>query len=401
MDKQNSGALSDVVVLDLSRVVAGPISTCLLADMGAEVIKIENPHDGGDHYTRASAPFVDGISVWYATLNRNKKCITLNLKSEQGRQMFFDLVKKADVVTENFRPGVMDRLEIGYEELKKANPRIVLASISGYGSCGPYCERPGYDVVAQGMGGIMSVTGFPGNPPTRVGVMLGDLTAGMNLTIGILAALHRARITGQGQKLEVALVDSIFSMCAREFASYAATGIVPGLSGNRDGLWCPYGTYSAKDGNYQLGIGTDAQFRVLCDVMEQPNLARDPRYETHEKRKENEDDLENTINAWGQNFTVRQMVDKLNAVGIPSCPVYDMAAIDRDPHFYARDMIKTMQLNEQSQMRYVNMPIRFSETPIVAPTAPGELGQCNEEVYSRFLGLDKDSINKLHEDGVI
>ncbi len=397
----NSGALSDVTVLDLTRVVSGPLCTSWLADMGATVIKVENPDDGGDH-TRDAVPFVDGVSAWYTALNRNKKPITLNLKSPKGKEMFLELVKQADVVTENFRPGVMDRLGLGYEQLKKVNPKIILASVSGYGSYGPYAERPGYDVIAQGMGGIMSLTGFPDAPPTICGVSLGDITAGMNMAIGILAALHSARNTGVGQRLEVALVDTVFSLCAFEFLSYTTSGIVPQRKGNRYYQWHPYGTYRASDGYYQIGVGTENHFKLFCEkVMKQPEMATDPRYLTHADRIRNCDALDAAINQWAANLTVRQIVEMLNEAGVPGSAVYDLADVAADPHFTQREMIKTMDITDQAQMRYAAMPIRFFGTPNVEPEAPGELGRYNREIYSRYLGLENNQIDELHTDGVI
>lgn len=401
MNMKNAGALKDVVVLDLTRVVSGPFCTSWLGDMGATVIKIENPGDGGDH-SRASMPTINGMSAWFAALNRNKKPITLNLKSEKGKALFLELVKHADVVTENFRPGVMERLGLGYEDLKKVNPKIIFASVSGYGSYGPYSQRPGYDVISQGMGGIMSLTGFPDKPPTRCGTTLGDMTAGMNLTIGILAALHAVKTTGQGQKLEVALVDSIFALCAYEFAAYTTTGNMPTRKGNNYNQWCPYGTYKAKDGYYQLGVGTEKHFQALCEqVMQMPELARDERYISHGKRMENRETLDAVIDSWASAFTVQQVVEKLNAASIPSCPVYDLEDIRKDPHFTQREMIRQVDLPGYGELTYANMPVRFFGTPLVEPQAAGDLGQYNEEVYSRYLGLDTRQIKSLRESGVI
>lgn len=399
MAAQHAGPLQDVVVLDLTRVVAGPYCTSYLADMGAQVIKVENPSDGGDH-SRDSAPMVNGVSAWYAALNRGKKTVTLNLKDPKGRELFLELVKKADIVTENFRPGVMEKLGLSYETLKSLNPRIILASVSGYGSYGPYTQRPGYDVIAQGMGGIMSVTGFEDGPPTKVGTTLGDITAGMNLAIGILAALHGARTTGVGQRLEVALVDSIFALNAHEYISYAISGNVPTRKGNHYNIWCPYGTYRAKDGYYQLGVGTDKHFRLLCAVMEQPELGTLPCYATHADRMANRDSLNQIIDNWASSRTVNEVVSLLNEAGIPSSGVYDFADISNDPHFTQRDMIKHMDHPVIGDLTYVNSPIRFFGTPLETPAPAGDLGQYNHEVYQN-LGLTDEQIDKLRQDGVI
>lgn len=394
------GPLKGVTVLDLTRVVAGPFCTGWLGDMGATVIKIENPGDGGDH-SRASEPIVNGVSAWYAALNRNKQTVTLNLKDPEGKALFLELVKKADVVTENFRPGVMDRLGLGYEALAKVNPKIIFASVSGYGSYGPYSQRPGYDVISQGMGGIMSLTGFEDGPPTKVGTTLGDITAGMNLAIGILAALQSVHTTGRGQKLEVALVDSVFAMVPFEFLLYGVTGKVPPRRGNHYNIWCPYGTFKASDGYYQLGVGTEKHFQLLCDVMGKPELPKDPRFCNHITRMANKGELYPIIDAWAAQLTVRQLVEKLNAVGVPSSGVYDLKDISEDPHFTQREMIKTMDHPQIGTFSYVNMPVRFFGTPLVEPQCAGALGEYNESVYTRLLGLDETKLRELKEKGVI
>jgi formyl-CoA transferase len=396
----SKGPLHGVTVLDLTRVVAGPFCTGWLADMGATVIKIENPGDGGDH-TRASEPVINGFSAWYAALNRSKKTVTLNLKDPEGKALFLELVKKADVVTENFRPGVMDRLALGYEALKAVNPKIIFASVSGYGSYGPYSQRPGYDVISQGMGGIMSLTGFEDGPPTKVGTTLGDITAGMNLAIGILAALQNVHTTGQGQKLEVALVDSVFALCPFEFLHYGLTGQVPPRRGNHYNLWCPYGTFKAADGYYQLGVGTEKHFQLLCAMMGKPELPQDPRFNSHNTRMANKEELYPIIDSWAAQYTVKQVVEKLNNVGVPCSGVYDLADIAADPHFAQREMIKTLPQPQTGDLSYVNMPVRFFGTPLVQPQAAGALGEYNEDVYTQLLGLDEDKLNQLKEKGVI
>lgn len=398
--EHKNGPLNGVTVLDLTRVVAGPFCTSWLGDMGATVIKIENPGDGGDH-SRASEPVVNGVSAWYAALNRNKKTVTLNLKDPEGKALFLELVKKADVVTENFRPGVMNRLGLGYDALAKVNPKIILASVSGYGSYGPYSQRPGYDVISQGMGGIMSLTGFADGPPTKVGTTLGDITAGMNLAIGILAALQSVHTTGHGQKLEVALVDSVFAMVPFEFLLYGVTGKVPPRRGNHYNIWCPYGTFKAADGYYQLGVGTEKHFRLLCDVMGKPELGQMEIYKDHIARMANKDTLYPILDAWAAQYTVKQVVEKLNAAGIPCSGVYDLADIAADPHFTQREMIKTMDHPQIGEFSYVNMPVRFFGTPLVEPQSAGALGEYNENVYTQLLGLDETRLAELKQKGVI
>lgn len=394
------GPLSGVTILDLTRVVAGPFCTSWLGDMGANVIKIENPDDGGDH-SRDSEPKINGVSAWFAALNRNKKPVTLNLKTQKGKALFLELVKRADIVTENFRPDVMDKLGLGYEVLKEANPVIILASVSGYGSYGPYSKRPGYDVIAQGMGGIMSVTGFPDGPPTKTGTTLGDITAGMNLAIGILAALVHARATGQGQKLEVSLVDSIFALNAHEYLAYTISGKVPTRKGNHYNVWCPYGTFKASDGYYQLGVGTEKHFKLLCGVMGKPELSDLEIYANHTARMANKDKLYPIIDNWAGALTVKEVVQQLNDAGIPASGVYDFKDISEDPHFTQRDMIRKTHHPIIGDMTYVNMPVRFFGTPLVEPVPAGDLGQYNEEVLSGLLDLSREEIDALRKDGVI
>lgn len=401
MERLRCGALSDLTILDLTRVLSGPFATAWLSDMGACVIKVENPMEGDA--TRVSAPIVSGESAYFATVNRNKKTISINLKTAKGKELFLSLARHADVVTENFRPGVMDKLGIGFEELSRVNPRIVLASISGYGSYGPYASRPGYDVVSQGMGGIMSLTGFPEDPPTKCGPSIGDVTAGMNLVIGVLAAVHYARNTGKGQKVEVSLVDSVLALCTQDYIEYGLTKKIPERLGNNYSLWCPYGTYSASNGYYQIGVGTERHFELLCtEVLGMPELLRDPRFQGQLERVHNRRVLDEIMEKWANNRTVQEVVDKLNEVGIPSSPVYNFADIEADENFTKhREMIKHMDHPVIGDLPYINMPVRFSQTSLVEPTPAGNIGQYNEEIFSQYLELTKEELEELHHEKVI
>lgn len=401
MSVEKHGPLQGVTILDLTCVLSGPFGTSWLSDMGATVIKVENPN-GGD-YTRQSGPFINGCSNYYATVNRNKKCVTLNLKDPDGKAMLLELVKKADVVTENFKPGTMEKLGLGYEELKKVNERLVYASISGYGQTGPYAHRPGYDVVSQAMGGIMSFTGFAENPPTKCGPSIGDVTAGMNLVIGVLAALYRAKTTGKGERVEVSLVDSVLALTTQDYIDYGHTKNLPKRLGNGYSLWCPYGTYKAKDRYYSIGIGTVKHWEVFCkDILKRPELITDPRFCDHESRVKNRQLTDEIVDGWAGQLPAAEVVETLNAASIPAALVYDFADIEADENFTVhRQMIKHMEHPVMGDIAYINMPVRFQETGLVEPQAAGSLGQFNEEVYGEYLGLDKEQLKELHSKGTI
>ena len=401
MRVEKHGPLQGVTILDLTCVLSGPFGTSWLSDMGATVIKVENPN-GGD-YTRQSGPFINGCSNYYATVNRNKKCVTLNLKDPDGKAMLLELVKKADVVTENFKPGTMEKLGLGYEELKKVNERLVYASISGYGQTGPYAHRPGYDVVSQAMGGIMSFTGFAENPPTKCGPSIGDITAGMNLVIGVLAALYRAKATGKGERVEVSLVDSVLALTTQDYIDYGHTKNLPKRLGNGYSLWCPYGTYKAKDRYYSIGIGTVKHWEVFCkDILKRPELITDPRFCDQESRVKNRRLTDEIVDGWAGQLPAAEVVETLNAASIPAALVYDFADIEADENFTVhRQMIKHMEHPVMGDIAYINMPVRFQETGLVEPQAAGSLGQFNEEVYGEYLGLDKEQLKELHSKGTI
>lgn len=270
----SKGLLDGVVVLDLTRVLAGPYSGMILADMGATVIKLENPKGGDD--TRKMGPFINDNSVYYANFNRSKLGCTLNLKDPEGKEIFKELVKKADIVIENYRPGTMEKLGLGYDVLKEVNPGIIYGAVSGFGHTGPYSKRAGYDIVGQAMGGLMSTTGWPDGPATRVGTPMGDVLGGLNMTIGILAALVNKQKTGLGEKVDVALVDSVASAMENITMIYQSTGRIPQRIGNRYESTYPYDVFPTKDGDVVIAAGNNKLYGLLCDVMKQPELKADP-----------------------------------------------------------------------------------------------------------------------------
>ena len=295
-------ALQDIVVLDLTRVLAGPYCTMMLADFGADVIKIEIPVKGDD--TRGMGPFVNNSSLYYANVNRNKKSVTLNLKDPKGKELFLAMVKKADVVVENYRPGVMDKLGVGYDVLKEVNDRIIYAAVSGFGSYGRNSARPGYDIIAQAYGGLMSITGEPDGEPLRVGTAIGDVLGGMNLTIGVLTALHARELSGKGQRVDVALVDSVISSLETGTQRYFASGKLPRRIGNRYASAYPYDSFKAKDGSFVIGCGNDKLFNLLCTrVLHREDLLTDPRFLNNALRCENHAALIVEIEKWSTTVT--------------------------------------------------------------------------------------------------
>ena len=325
------GALQDLVILDLTRVLAGPFCTMMLSDMGAQVIKIEVPGTGDD--TRTYPPFrknKDGKqeSLYYANINRNKKSLTLNLKSEEGKDIFRRLVKKADIVTENYRPGVMDKLGLGYEELKKINPRLIYGSVSGFGNTGPYRLRPGYDILSQAMGGLMSITGAVGGPPTRAGSAMGDILGGLHLAIGLLAAVHARTLTGQGQRVDISLMDSVIAATENTAIKYLESGVIPPRMGNRYAAVSPYDAFQVKDGKIIIAAGNQRLYEKLCnDVLHRPDMIDDPRFTDMEGRLKNQDDIQAVIEDTLGKLTMDEAVELILSKGIPAGPIYDVSQI--------------------------------------------------------------------------
>ena len=394
-------ALQDIVVLDLTRVLAGPYCTMMLADFGADVIKIEIPVKGDD--TRGMGPFVNGSSLYYANVNRNKKSVTLNLKEPKGKEMFLALVKKADVVVENYRPGVMDRMGLGYEVLQEANERIIYAAVSGFGSYGRCSARPGYDIIAQAYGGLMSITGEPDGEPLRVGTAIGDVLGGMNLTIGILTALHARELSGKGQRVDVALVDSVVSSLETGTQRYFASGKLPRRIGNRYASAYPYDSFKAKDGNFVIGCGNDKLFNLLCTkVLHREDLLTDPRFLSNAQRCENHAALKVEVEKWSTTLTKEEAYEAINAAGVPTSPINDLYQVSHDPHIVEdREMFIPVKHPVIGDMRVNGNPVKLLDMmPEVVTCAPA-LGQHNEEIYGQLLGLDKERLEALAEDHVI
>ena len=396
-----TGALSDLTILDLTRVVAGPFCSSLLGDMGARVIKIERPGTGDD--SRAYGPYVNGESAYFAMLNRSKYGITLNLKAEEGKAIFMEMVKKADVVLENYRPGVMEKLGLGYEELRKVNDQIIYASVSGFGSYGPYSKRPGYDILAQAMGGLMSLTGPKGGEPTRAGNAMGDILGGMNMAIGVLAAVHARTLIGHGQKVDIALADSIAVSLENAFTRYWVTGEVYKRNGNAYAALAPYDSYQARDGLCIIACGNQKLFEIFSrEVAEHPEWIDDPRFLTNVLRVENMDELKILIEGWSRNYTVEELVSMALDAGVPAGPVYDISQIVKDEHIaVARDMFPVVEHPVIGKMHVNGDAVKLMETaPRITKAAP-LLGQDNEKIYGEFLGITREQLAGLKAEGVL
>lgn len=398
---EKNGALKDIVILDLTRVLAGPYCTMLLADMGANVIKIEIPGRGDD--TRSYAPFQNGESMYFANFNRDKKGITLNLKDPKGKEIFLELAKKADVVVENYRTGVMDRLGLGYETLREVNPKLIYAAVSGFGSYGPYSDRPGYDIISQAMGGLMSITGQPGDPPTRAGNAMGDVLGGLNLTIGILAALHARGLTGKGQRVDISLVDSVVSSLEAAPQRYFQSGNVPQRIGNRYAPVAPYDAYEAKDGYFVIGCGNQKLYELLCNkILERPELITDERFTTLPLRVKNNAALKEIIEKWSANYTIDEAVEKILAVGVPAAQIFDIRRITEDPHIVdVREMFVPLKHPVIGDMRVSGCPIKLMDTKICIDTPAPTLGQDNEEIFGDVLGIPAEKLQELKTQGII
>ncbi len=394
------GLLDGVVVLDLGRVLACPYAATMMADMGATVIKIENPKGGDD--TRKMGPFVNGNSVYYANFNRGKVGVTLNLKEPEGKEIFKEMVKKADVVLENYRPGTMEKLGLGYDVLKEVNPGIVYGSISGFGHTGPLSKRAGYDIVGQAMGGLMSTTGWPDGPATRTGTPMGDVLGALNMTVGVLAALVNKQRTGKGEKVDVALVDSVAAAMENITMIYQSTGRIPQRIGNRYESTYPYDTFPTKDGDVVIAAGNNKLYAILCDVMGKPELKTDPRFAEVKDRVANHVAMREIIVPWTKQHTIDEVDKLLNDAGCPACPVNTLDRLVVDPQIAgARGMFPTIDQPGIGELQITAIPAHTTRTSTAPRKAAPLLGEDNADVYGKLLGLDEAKLADLKAKGVI
>jgi len=395
-----AGTLDGITVVDFSRVLAGPYCTMLLADMGADVIKIEQPGKGDD--TRAwGPPYLGDQSGYYLAVNRNKRGIAIDLKSDAGRQIALDLVRNADVVVENFRVGVMEKLGLGYDELRAIKPDLIYCSISGFGRSGPYSSRPGYDLIAEAMSGFMSVTGEPEGVGMRAGVAIGDVTTGMMASNMILAALlHRER-TGEGQLVEAALLDTIVGWLINANLYYLITGENQPRTGNAHALVVPYQEFQAADLPMIITAGNDRLFAALCATIDRPDLPEDPRFRTNSDRIANRAELADLIEAELARKPAAEWAELLEAAGVPSAPINTMAEVFADPHVLARQMLVEVEHATLGSIQLPGVPMKFSATDAAVRSAPPVLGQHTREVLRERCNMDDAAIDALAAAGVV
>src|SRR5213595_1914072 len=406
-----AGPLSHIRVLDLSRVLAGPWAGQNLADLGAEVIKVERPGSGDD--SRAFGPpwlkDKDGRdtqdSAYYTSANRGKKSITIDISAPEGQAIARELAKKSDVLLENYKYGDLARYGLGYDDLKALNPRLVYCSVTGFGQTGPYRERPGYDFMIQGMGGMMSVTGepddAPGGGPQRAGVPIADIITGMYASIAICAALAHRERSGKGQHLDLALLDSQIALLAYQNTNYFATGRPPKRIGNLHPNIVPYQPFRATDGEVILACGNDNLYRKFCDAAGCPELASDPRFATNGKRVENRAELTRLLSDVFKKLSKREWLELLEAAGVPNGPINDVAQVFEEPQVKARGIRMELPHGAGAILPLVASPMRFSETPLEYRSAPPTLGQHTEEVLRGLLGKSATDIERLRSAKVI
>jgi formyl-CoA transferase len=391
--------LEGVVVLDATQVMAGPFCTLLLADMGADVIKVEKLQ-GGDDSRSFGPPFIAGESAAFLAINRNKRSVTLNLKSEEGRDVFRRLAGRSEILVENFRPGTMEGLGLHYEAIHRINPTIIYCSISGFGQTGPYRTLGGFDLVTQGMSGLISVTGHPGGPPTKVGVPISDLNAGMYAVYGILSAyVHRLK-TGEGQYVDTSLLEGAVAYTFWESSIYFATGEIPPPMGSAHRLNAPYQVFDTQDGALSVGAANQSTWERLCKVLERQDLAQDPRFLTNADRIRHCRQLAATLQPLFRQRTTAAWLALLNEAGVPAGPIYNMAQVYEDPHVRAREMLVELDHPIAGTIKNIGIPVKLSRTPGRIRRPAPLLGQHTEEVL-HWLGLDQAQIGKLRAAGAI
>jgi crotonobetainyl-CoA:carnitine CoA-transferase CaiB-like acyl-CoA transferase len=389
--------LNGITILDLTRVLSGPYCTMLLGDMGARVIKIEQPR-GGDDTRHWGPPFLGTESAYFLSINRNKESVTLDFKQAEGRALLDRLIAKSDVVVENFRPGALGRLGLDYASLAPQHPRLIYCSVSGFGQTGPRRKEPGYDAVLQAEGGLMSITGSPDTAPVRVGVAIADIVTGMFAAQGISMALYARERTGRGQLVDVSMLDSVAALLTYQAGIYFATDTPPVRMGNRHPTIVPYETFTAADGEFVLAVGNDDQWRRFCEVA---GIDADERFATNRGRVTGYAELKPLVAARLRPQPRRYWIDKLTAAGVPCGSVRDLREVFSDPQLTAREMVVPMQHAVAGDIRVLGTPMKLSDTPAAVRTAPPTLGQHTDAVLQHDLGLGREAIGHLRTTGVI
>ena len=396
----NTGALAGVRVLDLSRVLAGPYCTMLMGDYGADVIKVEEP-SSGDGTRSWGPPWVGDQSAYYLSANRNKRSLTVNLKTEEGVAIVKRLAAISDVVIENFKPGTAARMGLGYDALAADNAGLIYCSLTGYGQGGPYRDRPGYDFVIQAQGGIMSLTGPAEGEPYKVGVAIADITTGLFAATAILAALHERRQSGRGQAIDVALLDAQVAWLANVGQNYLSTGVTPGRYGNAHPSIVPYETFPTCDGAIAVAIGTDEQYRKFCLKIDRSDLCEDDRFRTNSARVANRAVLIPMLQEIFRTQAADVWIDLLLGIGVPAGPINDVAAALDDPQVRARGMVQTVDHPTAGRIDLLGPVAKFSRTPATVRLAPPPLGHDTVAILRELLGYSPEEIDRLQVTGVI
>lgn len=385
-----SRPLDNIVVLDLSRVLAGPYCTMMLADHGANIYKIEPPNVGDD--SRAFGPFVGKESAYFMSLNRNKRSMVLNFKEDKHVELFKEMVKKADVVVENYRPGTMEKFGLGYDVLKEINPKIIYAACSGFGHSGPYMLKPAYDIIVQAMGGIMNITGEEGGSPVRVGASVGDVIAGIFTAYGVMTALFNRERTGKGQKVDVSMLDCQVAVLENAIARYVTSGSVPGPIGNRHPSITPFASFTAQDGHIIVGAGNDRLWKNLCKVLQREDLLTNPLFDTNSNRTANFAQLHQILNEIMVHKTIAQWLELLEKEGIPCAPINTVDKIINDPQIKAREMIVEVEHPIAGNLKMPGVPVKMSGSSGYTFTHAPLLGQHTEELLKEMFGWDEETI---------
>ena len=391
--------LNGIKVLDLTRVLAGPYATMLLGDLGAEVIKIEQPGTGDE--SRNFGPFKNGFSLYFMSVNRGKRSVTLNLKTERGRAIFKRLLDQTDILVENFRPGTMEKLGLDYGTLKSEYPSLIYAACSGFGQTGPYAQQGAYDMIIQGMGGIISITGEPDGPPVRVGTSISDITAALFTTIGILSALHHRNQTGNGQFVDVAMLDSLVAVLENAVVRYFATGEAPKPLGARHPAITPFEAFASADGHVIIALGNDTLWAKFCEHVGRQELISDKRFRTNADRTENHDQLFPILSEIMSQRTTDDWIDALGKIGVPCGPINAMDKVVTHPQVEAREMITRVAHQITGEVEVPGVPIKLSETPGSVNAPAPSLGEHTIEVLTGLLGIPPDEVEKLRQDGII
>jgi crotonobetainyl-CoA:carnitine CoA-transferase CaiB-like acyl-CoA transferase len=377
--------LAGLVVLDLSRVLAGPYCTMILGDLGADVIKVEHP--AGDDTRRWGPPFAGGESAYYLAVNRNKRSVVADLKTEAGRELVRRIARRADVLVENFRPGTLERLGLGLAELRAENPRLITLTISGMGASGPDAALPGYDFILQAMGGLMSITGPTEGPPSKVGVAVVDLTTGMMAANALLAALYARERTGAGQHVDTSLLETQVAWLANVASAYLVTGAAPERHGNAHPTIVPYQSFRASDADFALGVGNDAQWQRLCTAIGRPELADDARFRTNPDRIRHRDALIALLEEHFATAPAAAWVERIRAAEVPVGPVRTIPELFEDPQVHAREMVVSVEHPSIGELKLVGIPFKFSATPASIRRPPPLLGEHTAEVAWEYAEI--------------